>query len=67
MQATQKAYWKIFWEQPEIADSIVTPAQRELIPLFKIMLAVPKKQREHSQYQFGRPVTLVDRPRPQTP
>jgi hypothetical protein len=63
VQATQKMYWKIFWEQPEIADSIVTPAQRELIPLFKSMLAVPKPQREHSQYQFGRPVTLVDRPR----
>jgi len=63
VQATQKTYWKIFWEQPEVADSIVTPAQRELIPLFKSMLAVPKPQRENSQYQFGRPVTLVDRPR----
>ncbi len=67
VQATQKAYWKVFWEQPEIADSIVTPAQRELIPLFKSMLSVPKQQREHSQYQFGRPVTLADRPRPQLP
>ncbi len=63
VQATQKLYWKIFWEQPEIADSIVTPSQRELIPLFKSMLSVPKEQREHSQYQFGRPVTLIDRPR----
>jgi len=63
VQATQKAYWKIFWEQPEVADSIVTPSQRELIPLFKSMLAVPKEQREKSQYMFGRPVTLVDRPR----
>jgi hypothetical protein len=62
VQATQKLYWKIFWEQPEIADSLVTPAQRELIPLFKNMLAVPKKDREFSQWQFGRPVTLVDRP-----
>ena len=24
VQTAQKAYWKIFWEQPEIADSIVT-------------------------------------------
>jgi hypothetical protein len=63
VQATQKLYWKIFWEQPEVADSIVTPSQRELIPLFKAMLGVPKEQREHSQYMFGRPVTLVDRPR----
>ena len=67
VQATQKLYWKIFWEQPEIADSIVTPSQRELIPLFKNMLGVPKEQREHSQYMFGRPVTLVDRPRPPMP
>jgi hypothetical protein len=58
---------KCFWEQPEIADSIVTPAQRELIPLFKSMLSVPKPQRERSQYQFGRPVTLADRPRPPGP
>jgi hypothetical protein len=64
VQATQKAYWKVFWEQPEIADSIVTPAQRELIPLFKSMLGVPKEQREHSQFQFGRPVTLMDKPKP---
>ncbi|MDQ3674623.1 MAG: hypothetical protein M3365_09645, partial [Gemmatimonadota bacterium] len=30
--ATQKTYWKTFWEQPEIAAEAVTPAQRELIP-----------------------------------
>jgi hypothetical protein len=47
VQATQKLYWKIFWEQPEVADSFVTPSQRELIPLFKSMLGVPKEQREH--------------------
>jgi hypothetical protein len=67
VQATQKLYWKVFWEQPEIADSIVTPSQRELIPIFKALLGVPQPQREHSQFQFGRPVTLVDRPRPRAP
>lgn len=66
-QATQKLYWKIFWQQPEIADSIVTPSQRELIPLFKALLATPLKSRENNQFVFGRPVTLVDRPRPLTP
>jgi hypothetical protein len=67
VQVTQKAYWKIFWEQPEIADSIITPVQRELIPLMKNLLSVPKENREHSQFYFGRPVTLVDTPprRPQ--
>ena len=53
-----KAYWKIFWEQPEIADSAITPSQRELIPLLKTMLGVPQTQRENSQFVFGRPVTL---------
>jgi hypothetical protein len=63
VQATQKAYWKIFWQQPEVADSIVTPSQRELVPMFKSMLATPKESREHSQWQFGRPVTVADKPK----
>ncbi len=58
----QKAYWKIFWEQPEIADSAITPSQRELIPIFKNMLAIPLKDRENSQWQFAHPVTLKDEP-----
>jgi hypothetical protein len=62
-QATQKEYWKVFWEQPEIADSIITPAQRELLPLFRAMLGVPKEDRKNSQFQFGHPVTFADKPR----
>jgi hypothetical protein len=61
-RATQKLYWKVFWRQPEIADSIVTVSQRELVPMFKSMLAVPQKDRENSQWQFGNPVTFVDVP-----
>jgi hypothetical protein len=60
--ATQKAYWKVFWQQPEIADSIITPVQRELIPIMKNLVAVPKESREHSQWMFGNPVKLVDTP-----
>jgi hypothetical protein len=30
MRDAQKKYWKVFWDQPEIADSIVRPSQREL-------------------------------------
>jgi hypothetical protein len=60
VKATEKKYWKIFWEQPEIAGAIVTPSQRELIPMFKSMLAVPMKEREHSRWQFGHPVTFRD-------
>ncbi len=62
VQATQTAYWKIFWEQPEIADSIITPVQRELIPLMQNLLSVPKENRKGSRFFFGRPVTLVDTP-----
>jgi hypothetical protein len=64
VQATQKAYWKVFWQQPEVADSIVTPSQRELVPMFKSILATPKEGREHSQWEFGHPVTVADKPKP---
>jgi len=65
--ATQKAYWKVFWEQPEVADSIITPLQRDLMPMLKAMLGVPKKDREHSQWVFGYPVQLVDKPQSKAP
>ena len=64
VQTTQKEYWKIFWEQPEIADSIVTSSQKELFPMMKSIVSVPKRDREHSQWQFGHPVTFADKPKP---
>jgi hypothetical protein len=60
--ATHKKYWEIFWRQPEIAAEIVNPTQRDLIPMFKSMLATPMEDRKHSQWQFGYPVQIVDRP-----
>ena len=33
------------------------------MPMFKSMLSVPQKDREHSQWQFGNPVTFVDKPK----
>jgi hypothetical protein len=65
--ATEKLYWKTFWEQPEIAAAIVTPSQRELMPMFKTMLAIPMKEREHDQWSFGHPVTFSDRPKSAAP
>ncbi len=62
-KATEKSYWKIFWQQPEIAGEFVTVSQRELLPMFKSMIAVPMKDREHSQWDFGYPVTFSDKPR----
>jgi hypothetical protein len=60
--ATRKAYWRIFWEQPEIADSIVTATQKELYPILRHMLNTSKKDRENSQVQFGHPVRMSDAP-----
>ena len=60
----QKAYWKIFWEQPEIAAEAVSPAQRELIPMFQSMLGTPLKSREGSRWHFGFPVRFSDGPPP---
>ncbi len=64
VQATQKKYWKIFWEQPEIAAAIVTPSQRELMPMFKAMLGIPTRNREQAQWMFGNPVTFAEKPKP---
>ncbi len=60
---TEKAYWKIFWEQPEIADSAVTPAQRELFPVLKGMLGISARDREKSRWFFGNSVTFADKPK----
>jgi len=56
---SQKTYWRIFWEQPEVADSIVTPAQKALFPMLGRMVETPKKEREHSQWQFGHSVQMA--------
>ncbi|MDP9203291.1 MAG: carboxypeptidase-like regulatory domain-containing protein [Gemmatimonadota bacterium] len=67
VQATQKTYWKIFWEQPETAGAVLSPVQLDLLPFFKAMLATPKKEREHSQWSFGNPVLFADKPKTTTP
>ena len=62
-KATDKLYWKIFWEQPDTVGEILTPAQRELMPMVKGMVATTKKEREHSQWSFGHPITFADKNR----
>lgn len=62
-KATEKLYWVIFWEQPEIAAEFVTPAQRELIPMFGSMLQVPMEDRKNSHWDFGHAVTFSDKPK----
>ena len=63
----QKEYWKIFWEQPEIAAAIVNATQRQLLPMFERMLEVPAEDRLNSQWQFGNPVTFSSQPVPPPP
>jgi len=62
-KATEKLYWQIFWEQPEIAAEFITPAQRELIPMFPRMLETPMEDRKHSQWEFGHAITFSDKPK----
>jgi hypothetical protein len=54
-KAAEKAYWRLFWLQPEIVEAVLTPVQRELNTFVKQMVAVPKKQREQSQWSFQYP------------
>jgi hypothetical protein len=60
--ATDTIYWSIFWDQPEIAAAIITPSQRELVPMIKTMLSIPPENRKHAQWRFGYPVTPVEKP-----
>jgi len=34
------------------------------MPMFKSILGVPMKDREHSQWSFGHPVTFADKAKP---
>jgi Carboxypeptidase regulatory-like domain len=60
--AAEKAYWRAFWEQPEIAASLITPAQRDLMELLKGMLQVSAKDRENSHWFFGNQIKF-DKPK----
>lgn len=62
--ASDKLYWKVFWAQVDTIAPIVTPLQKELMPMLPRMIAVTTEDRKNSQWQFGYPVTVVHtRPR----
>ncbi|HJQ12996.1 MAG TPA: hypothetical protein VJ840_18335, partial [Gemmatimonadaceae bacterium] len=65
--ASDKLYWKVFWEQPDTVAQVLTPTQRELMPMVKAMIEVPKNQREHTQFNFGYSVTLAYKPKASQP
>jgi hypothetical protein len=67
VRAAQKKYWEIFWEQPEIADSLLTSSQRHLMPPLEAMLRVPKSSRDRVRSYFGSHVPLVDPKREPAP
>ncbi len=60
VSTARKAYWRLFWQQPEVADSIITPTQRSLMPMLIGMLEVPPKDRAHLQWFIGFPVKFRD-------
>lgn len=55
----EKAYWRLFWRQPEIADSALSRTQRQLFPLLESLLGVPEHGRERNRSYFGSPVLLL--------
>ncbi len=56
---SKKAYWAIFWEQPEVAAALLTPTQRDLMPILRDMYSTPKPQRLNSQWMFGSQVKFA--------
>jgi hypothetical protein len=62
VKKTQVEYWKVFWEQPEVAGEIVAASQRPLVPMFERMIATPMEDRKNSQWQFGEAVTFSAKP-----
>jgi len=56
--ATHKLYWQAFWAQVDTIAPIVTPLQKELMPMLPRMIAVTAEDRKNSQWQFGYPVTV---------
>ncbi len=57
--ATDKLYWKLFWDEVDVAEPLITPLQKQLLPFIARMMAVNREEREQSRYQFGYPVTVV--------
>lgn len=64
VRAAEKRYWALFWRQPERADSLVSPTQRQLFPMLVNLLQVPARSREGSRWYFGSPVPFVAERRP---
>jgi len=57
--AATKRYWPLFWQQADVADSIITSQQKDLLPFIKNMTATSREDRKDSQWQFGYPVPLT--------
>ena len=62
--AAEKAYWLVFWDQVDVMELIMTPQQRELMPMLKNIISVTKEARKNSRWFIGfqLPVTYT-RPR----
>jgi hypothetical protein len=64
VQATSRAYWRLFWAQVDTAVAVLNPQQRDLLPMIQNIASVPKERRENAQWRFGYPVPLRhNRPR----
>ncbi|MCU0647976.1 MAG: carboxypeptidase-like regulatory domain-containing protein [Gemmatimonadaceae bacterium] len=52
-KATEKAFWRMFWQTPERIDSVLTPMQRDLAPGLKGMLQRTAREREGARVFYG--------------
>ena len=53
-----KLYWPLFWEQADLVQPIITPQQRELVPLLANISGVTCERRKNVQMRFGYLVPL---------
>jgi hypothetical protein len=56
-----RAYWRVFWAQPDSVAPIISLTQRELLPSLKAVIELPKESRNGAETSFGYPVTFANR------
>ena len=58
VKATSDLYWPIFWEQADIVLDVLTPQQRDFMPMLKMLADITPERRKTAHWFMGYPVTL---------
>lgn len=67
VKATEAGYQQQFWRAVEHMATILTPSQRQLLPILDQMLATPPARRPNAFFGFGHLVDLFPRAAPGAP